>query len=181
MPAQDDAAEVSDPLKSGGEPEPARGPGGRPPHEPTEERRRQVEGMAGNGLTNEQIARVMRIGETTLKKHYPEELARGGAMATALVGQSLYRMATDWMQPPGEGEPRKGPDKAAVAAAIFWMKARAGWSEKVKLEHSGDAANPLAVLLTRPTDELERRQREIDEALAAIEAGARGAGGEAPG
>jgi hypothetical protein len=68
-----------------------------------------------------------------------------------------------------------------VAAAIFWMKARAGWSEKVKLEHSGDAANPLAVLLTRPTDELERRQREIDEALAAIEAGARGAGGEAPG
>ena len=174
MPTPDAAAEVSDPLKSGGEPEPARNPGGRPPHEPTEERRRQVEGMAGNGLTQAQIARVMRVGETTLKTHYAEELARGSALATAMVGQSLYRMATDWMQPPGEGEPRKGPDKAAVAAAIFWMKARAGWSEKVKLEHSGDAANPLAVLLTRPLDELERRQREIDEALAAIEAGARG-------
>src|SRR5215218_1344245 len=67
-----------------------------------------------------------------LKKHYPEELARGGAMATAMVGQSLYRMATDWMKP-GEGGRPCAPDKAAVAAAIFWMKARAGWSEKVKL------------------------------------------------
>src|SRR5215213_6560020 len=114
MAAPDAAAEVSDPLKSGGEPEPPRGPGGRPPHRPTEERRRQVEGMAGNGLTNQQIARVMRIGETTLKRHYPEELARGSALATAMVGQSLFRMATDWMQPPGEGEERKGPDKAAI-------------------------------------------------------------------
>ena len=142
MAAPDAAAEVSDPLKSESEPAPARNPGGRPPHEPTEERRRQVEGMAGNGLTNQQIARVMRIGETTLKRHYAEELARGSALATAMVGQSLYRMATDWMKPGKDGKPR-APDKAAVTAAIFWMKARAGWSEKVKLEHSGDPNNPL--------------------------------------
>jgi hypothetical protein len=86
-------------------------------------------------------------------------------------------MATDWMRPPGEGEERKGPDRAAVAAAIFWMKARAGWSEKVKLEHSGDAGSPVAVLMARPMDELERRQREIDQALAAIEAAAGRDGG----
>ncbi len=173
MAAPHDDAEVSDPLKSGGAPEPpCRNPGGRPPHQPTEEARRHVQRMAGDGLTHAQIARVVRLGETTLKRHYAEELARGAALATATVGRSLFRMATDWMTPGEDGRPR-APDRAAVAAAIFWMKARAGWSERVKVEHSGDQDSPLAVLLTRPPDELERRQREIDAALAAIEAAAR--------
>jgi len=48
------------------------------------------------------------------------ELDRGGTEATAKVAQSLFRMATEGNN---------------VAAAIFWMKARAGWSEKQRLEH----------------------------------------------
>ncbi|MBD0276116.1 MAG: hypothetical protein ICV73_29850, partial [Acetobacteraceae bacterium] len=102
---------------------PTRDLGGRPPHEPTEATRRQVEGMAGYGLTQPQIAKVLRIGETTLRKYYGEELERGEAVATSLVGQSLYRAATDWMKPGKDGKAR-APDKSAVAAAIFWMKAR---------------------------------------------------------
>ena len=151
MAAPHDDAEVSDPLKSGGAPEPpCRNPGGRPPHQPTEEARRQVQRMAGDGLTHAQIARVMRLGETTLKRHYPEELARGAALATATVGRSLFRMATDWMTPGEDGRPR-APDRAAVAAAIFWMKARAGWREKHDI-----TVRPGVPLTELSDDELRR-------------------------
>jgi hypothetical protein len=49
------------------------------------------------------------------RQHFRDELDRGSIEATAMVGQSLFRMAT-------EG--------GAVVAAIFWMRARAGWREK---------------------------------------------------
>jgi hypothetical protein len=74
------------------------------------------------------------LDPTALRKHFRRELDRGSIEATAKVGQSLFRMAT-------EG--------GSVAAAIFWMKARAGWREKHEVHVS-----------TRPAEELTDAELE---------------------
>ncbi len=103
---------------------------GRPAHAPEPFHRRQVEAMAGYGIPEIDIARVLGIDPKTLRKHYREELDTGHVIANAKVAESLFRKAT------GEGP-------QSVAAAIFWMKARAGWREKHEL-----------VVSTRPVQEL---------------------------
>ena len=85
------------------------------PYCATEEQRRLVKAMAGYGVPHEGIAVMLDIDPKTLRRHYRRELDRGSVEATAKVAQSLFQMAT--------------VDKN-VAAAIFWMKARAGWREK---------------------------------------------------
>src|SRR5436305_1514743 len=64
---------------------------------------------------HEGIATLLDVDPKTLRRHYRQELDRGAAEATAKVAQSLFQMATV---------------EKNVAAAIFWMKARAGWREK---------------------------------------------------
>ncbi|WP_144299797.1 hypothetical protein [Elioraea rosea] len=86
--------------------------------EPTEEQRRTVRAMSGFGIPQEDIATFLEIEPKTLRKHFRRELDRGMVEATAKVAQSLFQMATTGNN---------------VAAAIFWMKARAGWREKQEL------------------------------------------------
>ena len=81
--------------------------------------------MAGLGLPQEQIALLLEIDAKTLRKHLRDELDRGMAEANVKIAQSLFNMATTG---------------GSVAAAIFWMKARAGWREKHEILVS---ANPL--------------------------------------
>jgi hypothetical protein len=82
---------------------------GRRAHRPTAFTRRQVEAMAGYGVPEESIARVVGVDPKTLRKHYCEELDTGQIKATAKVAESLFRKAT------GEGS-------QSVTAAIFWLK-----------------------------------------------------------
>ena len=82
---------------------------------PTDDQRRTVRAMAGFGVPHEGIAILLEIDPKTLRKYFQSDLDRGSVEATAKVAQSLFHMAT--------------VDKN-VAAAIFWMKARAGWREK---------------------------------------------------
>lgn len=82
---------------------------------PTEEQRRTARAMAGYGMPHVDIASFFDIDAKTLRKHFGRELDLGSIEATAKVAQSLFRMATEGKN---------------VAAAIFWMKARAGWREK---------------------------------------------------
>lgn len=96
---------------------------GAPTHKPTDELRNQVEVLAGYGLTNEQIADVVGMAESTLKKYYAEALRVGAAKATAKVAHNLFKMAT-------------GSGREAVTASIFWMKTRAGWKEKKDVDVS---------------------------------------------
>ena len=90
---------------------------------PTEENRRTVKMMAGLGVPHDGIAVLLEIDPKTLRKHFNVELERGSVEATAKVAQSLFQMATAGKN---------------VAAAIFWMKARAGWREKhdVQVTHA---------------------------------------------
>jgi hypothetical protein len=94
----------------------------RRPFQPTEENRRTVLAMAGYGIPHDHIAVVVGIAPMTLRKHFRAELDTGETLANAKVAETLYRMATS-----GEN----------VAAAIFWLKARAGWSEKFEHQHGG--------------------------------------------
>ena len=79
--------------------------------------------MSGFGIPQPDIAIHLGIDPKSLRKHFREELDRGSIEATAKVAQSLFNMATQGNN---------------VAAAIFWMKARAGWREKQEMHHSGE-------------------------------------------
>ena len=89
---------------------------GRRAHRPDDFHRRQVEAMAGYGVPEHAIARVVKIDPKTLRKHYREELDTGQIKATAKVAESLFRKAT-------------GDGSQSVTAAIFWLKTRGGWRE----------------------------------------------------
>ena len=103
---------------------------GRPPHQPTEQLRKEVEGMAGVGVPQPDICKILGISLPTLHKHYPAELDRGMAKADAEVRRSLFLMATK--------------DKN-VTAAIFWAKVRLGWNEKQMLEVTGKDGGPVQI------------------------------------
>lgn len=99
-------------------------------HVPTESSRQQVTMMSGLGLTQAQIGLLVGCNEETLRKHYAHELEFGVAQATVQVAKTLYEKAT------------KDRD---LGAAIFWMKARAGWREVDKQSLS---ANVQALNIT---------------------------------
>ena len=88
-------------------------------HNPTNEQRKTVEALAGYGVPELNIASVIGIDPKTLRKHYRHELDTAFITANARVAQSLFKMATEGQN---------------VAAAIFWMKARAKWTEKQSIE-----------------------------------------------
>lgn len=92
---------------------PANKKGGRPSHEPDDVTRATVMAMAGYGVPEADIAKVIRIDPKTLRKHYRDELDTGHIRANAKVAQSLYEQATT----------------GNVTAAIWWSKCRMGWSE----------------------------------------------------
>ena len=101
--------------------------GGRPSFDPDAEQRKTVNAMAGYGIPQDDIARVIGVDPKTLRKHFRNELDTGETIATAKVAESLYKQATG----------------GNVAAAIFWMKARAGWSERIINEHGGPNGEAL--------------------------------------
>lgn len=106
--------------------------------QPTEEQRRTVRAMSGFGIPQESIATMLDIEPKTLRKHFRRELDRGSIEATTKVAQTLFSMATSGQN---------------VAAAIFWMKARAGWREKQEL-----------VLSTKPV--IEMTDEELAQEIA---------------
>lgn len=76
----------------------------------------QVQLMAGYGNTVLQIAQIVGISQPIINRLYTAELERGRILADTQVVASLFKMATH-------------PTKPVVVAAIWWTKARMGWSE----------------------------------------------------
>ena len=99
-------------------------------HEPNEIERRQVEAMAGFGVPEADIAKVLNIAPKTLRKHYRAELDN------ARVAECLFKQATG----------------GNVTAQIFWLKTRARWKEATVLEHTGPDGAGLKVELVRFSD-----------------------------
>ena len=67
-------------------------------------------------------------------------LDRGALEANAKVAQSLFQMATQGQN---------------VAAAIFWMKVRGGWSEKLRPDPAGVEGAPktFTIVIGSPREE----------------------------
>jgi hypothetical protein len=99
----------------------------RPEFEPTEEARSQVRQLSGRGVPHKDIAHLVGISIPTLHKHFRDDLDIGMAEANATVSGRLFAMT-----------------ETNVAAAIFWSKARLGWSEKHQVEVSGPDGGPVA-------------------------------------
>jgi hypothetical protein len=89
--------------------------GGKPAHVPDAKSRAQVESMAGMGMRQERIAEVIGCDPKTLRKYYARDLRVGKTKASVNVANALYKMATEDRVP---------------SAAIFWLKAQEGWSDK---------------------------------------------------
>ena len=79
--------------------------------------------MAGFGVPETDIAKVLSVDPKTLRKHFRVELDVGHIEASAKVAASLYRRAT-------------GDGRDAVIASIFWLKCRAGWREQDGRDHT---------------------------------------------
>ena len=88
----------------------------RPEYKPTDKDRATVQTMAAYGIPQPDIAAVVGCDEKTLRKHFRQELDTAATQANARVAAALFKKATS-----------DGP--SSVAAAIFWLKARAGWQE----------------------------------------------------
>ena len=59
----------------------------RPQHQPTDEQRRQVMTLAGLGITQDQIASLLRLAPKTLRLRYRNELDTGTTEANVRVAQ----------------------------------------------------------------------------------------------
>ena len=112
---------------------------------------KQVESLAANGLTQEQIACALGISETTLHQRkrdsadFAAAIKRGKAKGIALVTNKLM-------------ESIKGGNMTGM---IFFLKTQAGWKETNIQEHTG--ANGGAIEIKQTQDLTDS---ELNEELA---------------
>ena len=95
--------------------------------------REKVRHLAGVGVHQDDIARIIGCAPKTLRKRCRDDLDRGVAEANAMVSGSLFAAA-------------KGGN---VVAQIFWLKTRAHWRERAAQSDaaSGSGGNPPVVLV----------------------------------
>jgi len=105
----------------------------KPPHKPTPEDRKQVEILAGLGIPQDQIGRLIQggIDDKTLRKYYAAELVDGVAKANSQVSKSLFQKAV----------------AGDTTAQIWWTKTRMGWKDTSRVEHTGADGKDLVVTL----------------------------------
>jgi hypothetical protein len=86
--------------------------------------RERVRYLAGVGVRQDDIARIIGCAAKTMRKRLREELDRGVAEANATISGSLFAAA-----------------KAGnITAQIFWLKTRAQWRERMVVDEATSAA-----------------------------------------
>ena len=111
--------------------------------------REKVRHLAGAGVRQDDIARIVGCTAKTLRKRCRDDLDRGVAEANAIVSGSLFAAA-------------KGGN---VTAQIFWLKTRAQWREGAVRDDAapaGDAEAGSPVVLVLPDNS---RDPELTDAL----------------
>lgn len=110
--------------------------------------RERVRHLAGVGVRQDDIAKIIGCAPKTLRKRLRDELDRGVAEANAIVSGSLFAAA-------------KGGN---VSAQIFWLKTRAQWRERAAQGDTalGDADGRSPVVLVLPDNS---RDRELTHPL----------------
>ena len=113
--------------------------------------KRLVSIMAGVGVPEADIARVLGLDLDRLREVHRPELETGQIIANAKVAESLFRKAT-------------GDGPQSVSAAMFWLKARAGWSEVAVHPADRSAARIEAMSEAELDAAIEEFQRKIEMA-----------------
>ena len=109
--------------------------------------RERVRYLAGVGVPQDGIAKIIGCAPKTLRKRFRDDLDRGVAEATATVSGFLFAAA-------------KG---GSIAAIIFWLKTRAHWRETTPdtpVSGDGEANDPVVLILPDNS-----RDPELTEAL----------------
>ncbi len=106
-------------------------------HEPTDRDRKQVETLAGIGVRQDDICRVIGIAsKATLHKYYRTELDAGKAKARSKVMETLFGMATS-----GRNFP----------ATKYWLEQQGGdewrYAIRIEVESLKDRAREMAAAL----------------------------------
>src|SRR6516162_4961623 len=99
--------------------------------------REKVRHLAGLGVPQGDIARIVQCSPKTLRKRCRDDLDCGAAEANAIVSGCLFAAA-------------KGGN---ITAQIFWLKSRARWRERDASDHRaavGDAEANSPVVLVLP-------------------------------
>jgi DNA-binding Lrp family transcriptional regulator len=111
--------------------------------------REKVRHLAGLGVPQDDIAKLVGCAPKTLRKRFRNELDRGVVEANATVTGYLLAAA-----------------KAGnIAAIIFWLKTRAHWRERSAAENAtpgADAGSNSEVLLVLPDNS---RDPELTQVL----------------
>lgn len=102
--------------------------------EPSVDELRQIEEMAGMGITPKEIGTVLGVPKAIIESKCSGIIARAQTVMNMKVGSNLFRMAT--------GDPK---EKNTVTAAIWWSKVRMNWQETQKIETSGPNGGPQQV------------------------------------
>lgn len=131
--------------------------------EPTDEMRRQVETLSGFGMTHDEIrclvmnpATGRRITEETLVNHFRAELDNGVAKADAQALDSLFRHVTGRAaQYDSAGRLLREELKPSLGAAIFWVKVRRRWRERVDVNMTNEPSLDLSKLTAKELDDYE--------------------------
>jgi hypothetical protein len=76
--------------------------------------REKVSQLAGLGVTQDDIAKIVGCAPKTLRKHFRAELDRAAAEANATIAGCLFAAAM----------------AGSIPAMIFWMKCRGRWRER---------------------------------------------------
>jgi hypothetical protein len=99
--------------------------------------REKVRHLAGLGVPQDDIARIVRCSPKTLRKRCRDDLDCGVAEANAIVSGCLFAAA-------------KGGN---ITAQIFWLKSRGRWRERDASDHraaDGDTEANSPVVLVLP-------------------------------
>ena len=124
---------------------------GQPPFVPTDRQRQWVEVAAAGAVPQREIAALVGISRSTLRKAFKKELADGLTKATVSVHANFLRIAT-------------GDSKAAAWAAERWLRMRAPgqWHDQPT---EIDAVVRASVVMAEPMSE-EEWFREYGSSLA---------------
>lgn len=127
-----------------------KGPGGRPAFEPTDEQRKLVTQLAGFGIIQPIISKIVGIDPQTLRKYFRHELDTAMDKLVANVAGNLYRQATK-------------DDFRAVEAAKFFLKTRGGWRETSVVENVGAQGGPIQTVQMSADKFAEIAKKVADE------------------
>ncbi len=101
-------------------------------YRPTQEKRERVKALAGLGIPQEQICRMIGLrSQKTLRRYFSKELSLGIAESSANVLQTSFKLASS----------RRNP-----AMTIFWLKTRARWWANTTVRPETDCVEQLIYL-----------------------------------